>query len=190
MPRPALQRLTPADPHWPGELAARLGPGAPAQLTLVGSPALLAARPRIAFLCSRACPAAAILPAMEALQAHRDRGNAIVSGFQSPLEREALRLLLRGKNPILIVAARALDRYTPPSEWRDAIAQSRLLLLSPFTAADHATVRDAKTAGFRNRLVLALADERIIPHATPGGSLATLLDDNALRLALNERGAC
>ena len=175
MPRPALQRLTPADPHWPGDITARLGPDAPAQLTLLGSRALLAARPRIAFLCSRACPAAAVLPALEALQAHRDRGDAVVSGFHSPLEREALRLLLRGRSPILIIAARALDRYTPPPAWREALDEGRLLLLSPFTAEDHATVRDPRTARLRNRIVLALADERLIPHATPGASLEEIL---------------
>jgi predicted Rossmann fold nucleotide-binding protein DprA/Smf involved in DNA uptake len=92
----------------------------------------------------------------------------VVSGFHSPVEKECLRILLRGKQPIIICLARALGKIRLPSEWRVALESGRLLLLSRFEKSRRA---DKDTARRRNELVAALSDEILIIHAEPGGAI-------------------
>lgn len=60
-----------------------------------------------------------------------------------------------------------------PRDWRHALAEGRLLLLSPFPERQRRQTADL--ARQRNEFVAALADEIYIPHVTPGGSLEKLL---------------
>ena len=62
-------------------------------LTGVGNQALLAT-PMMAFFASRQCPGTAIRAAMDwALHQAREK-NVVVSGFHSPLEQSALKVLI------------------------------------------------------------------------------------------------
>ncbi|HSV74150.1 MAG TPA: hypothetical protein VLH79_10360, partial [Chthonomonadales bacterium] len=63
----------------------------------------------------------------------RDEGATVISGFHFPLERECLRVLLRGRQPIVICPARALEGMRIPAECRPAFHEERILYLSPFT---------------------------------------------------------
>ena len=92
----------------------------------------------------------------------------MVSGFHSPIEKECLRILLEGKQSIIICLARALARIRLPKEWQGAIEGGHLLLLSRFEKSRRA---DKETARRRNELVAALSDEVVIIHAEPGGSV-------------------
>jgi predicted Rossmann fold nucleotide-binding protein DprA/Smf involved in DNA uptake len=167
--------FTRTDPVYPPRLQERLGQQAPTTLTALGNVALLS-QPKTALFCSVRCPGDAILGAYDAARKLRDEGVTVISGFHSPVEKECLRILLRGKQPIIICLARSLGRLRLPTEWRQALASGRLLLLSRFEKSRRA---DKNTARRRNELVAALSDEVLIIHAEPGGSIehiTTLLD--------------
>ncbi|MEO7317782.1 MAG: DNA-binding protein [Chthoniobacteraceae bacterium] len=120
-----------------------------------------------AFFCSAKCPGEVILRAYDAATRWRDERRVIVSGFHSPVERDCLRILLRGKQPIIICPARTLDGFRVPEEWQPAFDEGRLLLLSPFPNNTRRT--SARLAAQRNEFVAALADEAVFAHTTPGG---------------------
>lgn len=157
--------LTAADPHYPARLCERLGDAAPAQLSTLGNLDLLAL-PKTGLFCSARCPGHVILPTYDQAARWRDAGRCIISGFHSPVEKECLRILLRGTQPIIICPARAMPRRIPV-EWRQPLADGRLLVLSGFTAAEKRVT--AELAIRRNAIVAALADEVYFAHITPGG---------------------
>lgn len=153
------------DAGYPATLLSRLGSAAPETLTALGNLSLLAL-PKTALFCSARCPGSAILAAYDQAAVWRDAGRCIISGFHSPVEQECLRILLRGKQPIIICPARALPKRIPP-EWRQPLADGRLLVLSAFP--DTETRVTADLARRRNEFVAALADEVYFAHITPGG---------------------
>ena len=168
---PQKGTITPADSHWPHEIVERLGPDFPAGFHALGNPDLLAL-PKTALFCSARCPGNVILPAYDQAAKWRDAGRCVISGFHSPVEKECLRILLRGSQPIIICPARSLPQRVPP-DWKKPLADGRLLLLSPFPATAKRVT--ANLAARRNEFVAALADEVVIFHATPGGHLESLL---------------
>jgi len=160
--------LSSADPGYPECLRERLGKHAPRRLTVLGNLASLA-RPKTALFCSVRCPGKAILGAHDVARKLRDEDVTVVSGFHSPVEKECLRILLRGRQPIIICPARALQKFRLPVDWRKALDAGRLLILSPFEKRPRRpTIESARE---RNELVAALSDEVLIIHATPGGSI-------------------
>ncbi len=157
----------PSHAHWPRDIDGRLGRDVPSRLWAIGKLEILAER-KVGLFCSIRCPGDAILAAYDAAQKLRDEGIAVISGFHSPVEKECLRILLQGKQPIIISLARSLGRLRLPAEWRQALASGRLLLLSRFEKSRRA---DKNTAHRRNELVAALSDEVLIIHAEPGGRI-------------------
>jgi len=153
---------------WPRQLVDRLGAVLPSRLWAIGSPEILAGH-KIGLFCSVRCPGDAILGAYDAARKIRDEGVTVVSGFHSPVEKECLRILLRGKQPIIMCLARSMIKIRIPTEWRPALDSGRLLLLSPFEKFPRRpTIESARQ---RNELVAALSDEVLIIHAQPGGSI-------------------
>jgi predicted Rossmann fold nucleotide-binding protein DprA/Smf involved in DNA uptake len=167
-----IQRFNRASPKYPALVAERLGTHAPAELALAGNSAILGL-PLTALFCSNQCPGSAILRALDLAAQLRDSNRAVISGFHTPVEKECLAILLRGKSPIVICPARSLDRYRIPADWKSPLAQGRLLLLSPFPTGTHRAT--AETAQRRNEFVAALADEVHIAYASPGGHLQSLI---------------
>ena len=53
----------------------------------------------------------------------------MVSGFHSQMEKEVLKILLRGKCGIIVILARGMYRQVPKC-YEEALQQNRLLLLS------------------------------------------------------------
>ena len=148
----------------------RLGDTAPAQVTALGNLDLLAL-PQTALFCSARCPGSVILAAYDQAALWRDAGRCIISGFHSPVEKECLRILLRGTPPIILCPARALPQRIP-AEWQTPLAEGRLLILSGFTTAEKRVTTQLATR--RNALVAALADEVCFAHITPGGQTELL----------------
>ena len=165
--------LTPTDALWPASLSARLGASAPVALQTIGPAALLKAR-KTALFCSARTPGDAILRAHDAARQLRDKGVTVISGFHSPIEKECLRILLRGKQPIIICPARAIETMRMPTECRAAFAAGRLLFLSPFVREPKRVTKES--ALHRNEVVAALADEVFIAHVTPGGQTERMAD--------------
>jgi predicted Rossmann fold nucleotide-binding protein DprA/Smf involved in DNA uptake len=153
---------------YPARLRERLGEHAPKILIALGAVASLS-QPKTALFCSVRCPGDAILRAYDTARKLRDECVSVISGFHSPVEKECLRILLRGKQPIIICLARSLEKIRIPAEWRGGLDTGRLLLLSPFEKRPRRP--DTKSAQRRNEIVAALADEVLIIHAEPGGSI-------------------
>ena len=136
-----------------------------------GNAALLD-QPLDALLCSKACPGAKIIEAMDLAQRWRAEDRAVISGFHTLVEKECLRIFLRGPQPIVICPARGLDPFQLPVDWKTKFRRGELLLVSLFDSAIRRPTRE--TAETRTRLVFALAQRQTIIHATPGGLLDQL----------------
>jgi len=151
-------------------------------VSLIGDPALLDRRPTALF-CSVQCPGDLILKSYDLARTLRTHPIAVIGGFQSPIEKEFLELLLRqpatrpihtaSSSPSVIVCpARGLANMRIPRPWRDPIAAGRLLLLSTFP--DSLRRPTAASASRRNACVAALAHRILILHAAQGGKTETL----------------
>jgi predicted Rossmann fold nucleotide-binding protein DprA/Smf involved in DNA uptake len=163
-----LATLTRSDARWPEKLSERLGNTAPQKLYVIGPMNLLALR-KTALFCSARVPGDIILRSHDTARRLRDDGAAVISGFHSPIEKDCLGILLRGKQPIIICLARAMEKIRLPSVWRTALNSGRLLIVSPFEKRPRRpTVESSRQ---RNELVTALADDVLIIHATRGGQI-------------------
>jgi predicted Rossmann fold nucleotide-binding protein DprA/Smf involved in DNA uptake len=126
-------------------------------------------QPLDALFCSKACPGSKIIEATDLAQRWRGENRAVVSGFHTPVEKECLRIFLRGSQPVVICPARGLDPFQLPSDWQTKFRRNELLIVSTFDSGVRRPTRE--TAEARNRLVFALATRHTIVHATPGGVL-------------------
>ncbi|MFQ5852241.1 MAG: DNA-processing protein DprA [Candidatus Binatia bacterium] len=170
---PSVSTLTRSENSWPRQLDGRLGRDAPAKLWAIGNLEILAER-KVGLFCSVRCPGNAIIAAHDAARKLREDGTTVISGFQSPVEKECLRILLGGKQPVIICLARALGRIRLPAEWQKGLDADRVLILSPFEKRPPRPTVDSSRQ--RNELVAALADEVLIIYAQPGGATEQISD--------------
>ena len=122
--------------------------------------------PLTAFFCSQKCPGDLILKTYDLARAMRDAGVPVIGGFQTPMEKECLRLLLRGSQPAVVCPARGIDRMRIPSDWRGPMKEGRMLVLSPFPSSQRRPT--VELAAQRNDFVANLAVQVFIAHAAPG----------------------
>ena len=163
--------LTPDASEYPATLRHTLGVWAPERVAALGDTAILGGRV-LALVGSVRAPGSIILAAYDLALALRDAGVTVAGGFHAPMERECLRILLRGTQPVIICPARSIAAMRIPAAWRAPLDGKRLLVLSPFPPEkDRVT---AATAADRNRFVAALADTLFVTHATPGGKTKAL----------------
>lgn len=162
---------------------------------------LLERAPLLGLLCSVRCPGEIILRLYDLAVAMREAGVAVVGGFHAPMEAEALALLLRGRQPVVVCPARSIAGMRLPRAWRAPVEQGRLLVISPFAAEQRRVT--ATLAEQRNRYVAGLARAVFVAHAAPGGQIERLCAElaaegkplltfvseyNASLLALGARG--
>jgi len=141
-------------------------------LCLIGNLSMVH-HPMTGFFCSQKCPGNQIIKVYDLARHWRDTGEPVIGGFHSPMEKEVLDILLKGKQPIIVCPARSIHNMRVPAKWREAIDQGRLLILSPFDEK-HKRVT-AELARRRNEFVAAIADNVFVAHADPGGSLDALV---------------
>ncbi|MGH9836437.1 MAG: DNA-processing protein DprA [Blastocatellia bacterium] len=158
--------LSLADSRYPPALQSCLAGQAPARIAALGNLEILSER-KLALFCSVKCPGDLILQTYDAARALRDAGVTVIGGFHSPMEKECLALLLRGRQPIIVCPARGLEEMRLPVEWKKRLDEKRLLLLSPFGEKDRRI--NARLAIRRNEFVAALADEILVAYAEAGG---------------------
>ncbi len=152
------------DTHYPSDLRTCLGNHAPKIITVLGNLAILKDK-KTAFFCSVKCPGHLILKTYDLAQHLKEAGVTVIGGFHSPIERECLRILLRGPQPVIVCPARSLKGMRLQAEYKDPIKKGQLLLLSPFKESKNRNT--VETANERNRFVAALADTILVAHASP-----------------------
>ena len=112
---------------------------------------------KIGFIASRHASTLDIIPTLDwAAKISRQKDIAVVSGFQSPLEKDVLKFLLRGVCPIIIVLARGMYRKLPVY-LNEAMNQNRLLCIS--LERDNITRVSEVSAHKRNEHIKLIVDE-------------------------------
>lgn len=128
---------------------------------------------KTAFLCSRKIPANAVLKCYDWAIAQRDAGNCVISGFHSKLEKDVLHYLLKGHQPLIVALARGLKTRIEP-EFKMPLDNGRLLIITPFSKEVSRVTEE--TAALRNQIMIELADQVVVGHATENGQLHKILD--------------
>ena len=141
-------------------------------LKLFGNKKLLD-KHKTAFLCSRKCPSDIILKSLDWAKEKKDRGECVISGFHSQIEKDVFNILLKGNQPIILVLARGMKKRWP-AEIKEAIENNRLLIISPFD--DSVRYITQETANRRNEIMAELADEIFLAYYTEGGNLHNLIE--------------
>ena len=147
----------------------------PVQIATLGDASILDL-PKVGFLSSRKVPPAAVMRCYDWATEMRDKGVCVMGGFQSPLERDVLTLLLQGKQQVIWVQAHKLwAEKSIPKAYREPVAAGRLLVVSP--VAQTAARVDARTAAIRNRYILEHSDKVVFAAIDPNGSLSRLVGE-------------
>ena len=151
---------------------------------MLGNAALLDL-PKIGFLASRGeAPPHGNLPIKA--------GEAIISGFLSPMERAVFNAGLERKRPLIWVMPFGLSkeeggqlptRTQLPAHTQRAIDEGLLLILSPFP--DSIEAPSLRRAAWCNEYVLAHCDRLVIGHLNPSGMLACILSEAAPEKEIN-----
>jgi len=151
-----------------------------ARIVGVGETALLA-EPLLGLISSRECPGQVLLETLDRVPEWVKAGRVIVSGFHSPLEQQALRSVLRRKaGRVVKVLARGMSDYRPSSDEREPLAMGRMLVITACPPDVRRTTRE--TALARNRLVVTLASEVVVPYVAEGSPLALLLRERKAKV--------
>jgi len=149
---------------------------------------------QVALLCSSLCPGTVIVHGLDIAIALKDAPITIVSGFQSPLEKESLKFLLKGSSGgvrLVICPARSAVGMRIPVAWKKPMGDGRLTIRSfidehrgigllPDVRAESSPRRamprrpTTDLAEARNRFVYSISAEVLILHASPGGMLDRL----------------
>ena len=167
-----IERITQTHPNYPPQLKRYLKTDAPETIWARGNIALLTDRETHlngdlwALFCSSRCPGQIILKSHELAQQFRASGRPTIGGYHSPVEKECLRVLLRGSQPIILCPARSIENMRLTPVWKEALAEGHLLLLSAFDSKHRRST--AALANQRNAFVAALADKICIAHASEG----------------------
>lgn len=163
-----MRRIERGQAEYPTALNDCLGDAAPPCLYTLGNTATLGKR-LLGFPCSIQCPGSIVIKTFDAIREIRDAGVAVIGGFHSPMERECLEILLRGKQPVIFCAAKGLPGLRLGSQARRAINEDRLLVISPFAEDVRRTTADQALE--RNKLIGALSDVFLVPYAAPAGKI-------------------
>ncbi len=166
-----LCRRSPDAIDYPSALRRCSDDGCPLTVTTKGDLGILDTAP-IAVFCSVRSPGDTILKTYDLARALRDVDMTIIGGFQSPMEKECLNLLLRGRASIVVCPALGLGHMRIPKGWKKPLAEGRLLLLSFFDDNIHRPT--TAMAARRNAYVASLADRLLITHAEKGGKIEQL----------------
>ena len=138
---------------------------------MIGNVALMDL-PKTSFLSSRKISPEAVLRCYDWAIRMRDEGRCVISGFQSDLEKDVLRFLLKGTQPIVLVLARRLFKIIP-DDLRQPVVSGRLLIVSPFS--DRIKRSDSSTAETRNRFIIEHSTHHVFGSVDPNGHLARLI---------------
>jgi REP element-mobilizing transposase RayT len=104
-------------------------------------------------------------------------GDAVISGFLSPMERAVFKAGLAQKRPLIWVKPWGLEPSEGlPLQTRAALDEGRLLMVSPFD--DGIEAPSVRRAAWCNQYVLAHCDRMVVGHLNPGGMLTCILSES------------
>lgn len=127
---------------------------------------------KVGFLASRKVVPSSVIPTINwTNKVSHDPNVAIVSGFQSTLEREVLDIVLKGTCGIIYVLNRSLYRQIPLN-LRSAFDSNRILFIS--LTSEKTTRPSAVNAALRNRYITDIADTLVFASVDEASSLHQL----------------
>ena len=162
--------LDSTDSRYPITLKKYLRDDTPVSIAALGDLNILQ-RKTLALFSSIKCPGNLVLKTYDLAQRLRQQSVTVIGGFHSPMEKETLAILLRGKQPVVICPARNIGAKMV-RDYSQLIEQGRVLILSPFDETQSRIT--SETSFTRNRFVAALADAVFVTHADANGKLAEL----------------
>ena len=119
-----------------------------------------------AFFASRTVQTARVMSCYDWATSLNAGTDCVVSGFQSPIERDVLHFLLKKRIPIVVVLARAIYKHIP-EELREAYDNGSLLFIS----VNNALRTNQVAAKVRNHYVAELANTIVFGMLTKESSL-------------------
>ena len=123
---------------------------------------------KIGYFASGTITSLSVLPTLDWATETAKRGEvAIVSGFQSKIEREVLGILLKGGCGIICVLARPIYKVIP-DKFRTAFDMGRMLFISNNTSKSTMTSRGI--CHRRNEYIASISDELVFSSVTPDSS--------------------
>lgn len=132
-------------------------------------------RKKVAFFASSKTASLSVLPTLDwATEIARREDVTVCSGFQSPLEKQILPYLLRGRCGIIIALSRGIYKQIP-AEYQEAYNADRILFVS--LQKETVTRRGKITGVQRNRYLVDIADEIVFASVGPDSSLYKLLTE-------------
>lgn len=127
---------------------------------------------KTAFLCSRKVPAEIVLKSYDWAKEQRKKGVCVVCSNHSQIEKDVFQILLKGKQPLILVLARSMKKRLEP-EIKEAVENNRLLIISPFDKKIKRITRE--TAEIRNKYIIEISNKITVAYKTPKGQLNKLL---------------
>ena len=128
---------------------------------------------KVAFLCSQKCPAEVVLKSYDWAKEQRIQGNCIVCGNHSQIEKDVFEILLKGKQPLILVLARGMKTNWEPAIEK-AVNEKRLLIISPFEKETKRITRE--TAKTRNEEIIEICNKIVVGYKSKNGQLENLLN--------------
>lgn len=127
---------------------------------------------KVGFLSSQKCPAEVILKSYDWARQQRQKGNCIVCSNHSQIEKDVFEILIKGRQPLILVLARGMKTRWEPAI-QNAVEEKRLLIVTSFEPGTRRITRE--TARKRNQKIIELSDRIIVGYVTEGGQLDDLI---------------
>lgn len=129
----------------------------------------------LALFCSKKSPGKIVVKSHDFVEDLRVKGVSVIGGFQTPVEKMCLEVLLKGEQPIVVCPPRGIQNMRVPPEWSRPVEEGRLLVISPFGSRHRRAT--TTTAELRNRFVAAAADRLFFLYASPGSRTTALAEE-------------
>jgi DNA processing protein len=157
----AIWVISRAEVHYPKRLKSRLKEDAPPLLYGCGEVGLLE-KGGLAIIGSRSVDEEPIRYAEKVGRATAEADWAVVSGGAKGIDQAAMHGALAAGGVVVGVMADSLERAALAREYREALMNGRLVLISPYDPAAGCNVGQAMQ---RNKLIYALADAALVVNS-------------------------
>ena len=140
-------------------------------------------RHKVSFFASSKTSSSSVMPTLDwATEIAKREDVAVCSGFQSPLEKEILPYLLKGKCGIIIGLNRGIYKKIP-QKFLEAYNSGRILFIS--LENDNIIMPSKANAEKRNNYLASIADEIVFASLNSESSLLLLQENCKKDISLN-----